>query len=462
MASSIESSLKRPREGSLELPQDEKDDLIDRQPISASKEVNKIVKKKEKNKKSKLDDDPQFHEEQTILDPKYNETDYYYDSYLQKVYPYFYVYKARCKGRWIGRKLTEIMNSEFRLMREETLEEKIKTGQIRINGNIVDTDYVFKSQDQLTSRVHRHELPILAAEIPIIYQDDDLLVVNKPPSLPVHPCGRYRFNTCLAMLYKQYGFTNLHVIHRLDRLTSGVLMFGKNHSTAVKFSRAIVDRTVEKNYLCRVVGNFPDGEVTVDQPLHILCKKVGISIVKSTGKPSLTVFKKLGYNGKSSLVMCSPKTGRTHQIRVHLQYLGYPIVNDPFYNSFAFGSKKGKEGDYDGLSEEQLITALRQEHQIECYISEDRNGPLVDQRVIDISQKEMSIAFLGPSFQAKKGHFDSSKVTVDSGCEECRINYIDPQPSSLMLFLHAYSYSGDGFFYQTELPFWAQTGFDSL
>lgn len=449
MAESVE-RLKRPRDETTDSP------------TKMKNQPELKAKTKVKKKRSKVDGEDEFHEEQAILDPKYNETDYYYDDYLQKVYPYYYIYKARCKGRWIGRKLTEIMNTEFRLMRQEVLESKIKSGQILINGKVVDIDYIFKSHDQLTSRVHRHELPILAADIPIVHQDDDLLVVNKPPSLPVHPCGRYRFNSCLAMLYKQYGFTNLHVIHRLDRLTSGILMFGKNHNTAVKFSQAIVSRNVQKDYLCRVSGNFPDGEIEVDQPLHILCKKVGISVVKSTGKPSLTVFKKLGYNGKSSLVLCSPKTGRTHQIRVHLQYLGYPIVNDPFYNSFAFGSKKGKGGDYDGQSDEQLITALRQEHQIECYISKDSGEPIVDQRIIDPQQRELSIAFLGPSFQAKKGNFDPSRVTFEPDCEECRINYIDPQPSSLMLFLHAYKYSGEDFSYQTDLPFWAQTGFDTL
>lgn len=414
-----------------------------------------------KRRKNKHKND-EFDEEQKILDPKYNETDYYYDGYLQKVYPYYYIYKARCKGRWIGRKLTEVMNTEFRLMREEMLQEKLSCGDIRINGNIVTTDYVFKGQDQLTSRVHRHELPILAADIAIVHQDDNLLVINKPPSLPIHPCGRYRFNSCLAMLYKQYGFSNLHVVHRLDRLTSGVVIFAKNHETAVKYSRAIADRSMHKDYLCRVIGNFPDGEITVDQPLQILCKKVGISVIRSTGKESVTVFKKLGFNGKSSLVLCTPKHGRTHQIRVHLQYLGYPIVNDPFYNSFAFGREKGKGGNYDGQSDEDLIKALRQEHQIESWINDDLSEPIVDQRILDAQQRDLSIAYLGPSYQAKKGHFDASRVIFDSKCEECRLNYIDPQPSSLMLFLHALKYSGEGFSFQTELPFWAQTGFDTL
>lgn len=93
--------------------------------------------------------------------------------------------------------------------------------------------------------------------------------------------------------------------------------------------------------------------VECDQPLETLAHRIGLCIVSASGKLSKTIFERLNYNGKSSTVLCKPMTGRMHQIRVHLQYLGYPIVNDSFYNTTAFGPEKGKLGQY-GKSLEQV------------------------------------------------------------------------------------------------------------
>ena len=91
-------------------------------------------------------------------------------------------------------------------------------------------------------------------------------------------------------------------------------------------------------------------EIVVDKPLLRISAKIGAHIIHETGKESLTVFNKISSDGQTSIIRCFPKTGRTHQIRVHLQYLGFPIVNDSSYNSYAFGPAKGKNGDY-GVSD---------------------------------------------------------------------------------------------------------------
>ena len=147
---------------------------------------------------------------------------------------------------------------------------------------IVSSDYIIKNGDSMQSKIHRHEMPVLAQRIRIIHEDDEYLVIDKPPSLPVHPCGRYRFNSVIAILYKEHGYRGLHVIHRLDRPTSGVLMFAKNPEKAKTLSKNSADREVKKEYLCRVDGDFPEEEIIVDQPLFQLCHKVGINIVRST------------------------------------------------------------------------------------------------------------------------------------------------------------------------------------
>lgn len=96
-------------------------------------------------------------------------------------------------------------------------------------------------------------------------------------------------------------------------------------------------------------------EVTVDQPILQMTKKIGVCIISPKGKESSTTFKKLSFNGTSSLVHCFPKSGRMHQIRLHLQYLGHPIINDPLYNSFAFGPEKGKGARYGKTMDEVRV-----------------------------------------------------------------------------------------------------------
>lgn len=100
--------------------------------------------------------------------------------------------------------------------------------------------------------------------------------------------------------------------------------------------------------------NFSE-EITCNEPIELISPKIGISYVSPNGRECTTTFKKLNYNGKTSTVLCKPLTGRMHQIRVHLQYLGFPITNDCFYNNHIFGPKKGKLGDYGGKTKEEVL-----------------------------------------------------------------------------------------------------------
>jgi len=285
---------------------------------------------------------------------KYEETEYYFEGYLRKVYPYYYNYNAWCKGRWLGCKIYDVIKKEFRALPEKALLERFETGQTLVNGERVTADYILKNNDFISSKVHRHEIAVLACKIQVLHEDNDFVVVDKPPSMPVHACGRYRYNSVLAILYKDYGYADLRICHRLDRLTSGILMFAKTQAAANRMSRAITDRFVHKEYLARVEGDFPDGDIVCEQPVLPLSHKIGVCIVDKEGKECRTEFKRVSSFGDgTSLVQCFPKTGRMHQIRLHLQYLGYPIVNDPLYNSNSFGKDKGKNGNY-GLTKEEV------------------------------------------------------------------------------------------------------------
>ncbi|XP_070574843.1 pseudouridylate synthase RPUSD2-like [Ptychodera flava] len=291
----------------------------------------------------------------------YNETSYYMDNGLRKVYPYYYTFSTHCKGRWVGITLHEVFRREFRSESPEYYAAAINSGMITVNGRKASLDYVMKNNDFMRSRVHRHEPPVTGKAINIIECNQDILVINKPASIPVHPSGRYRHNTIMFLLGKELNFRNLHTIHRLDRLTSGLLMFARTLEMSQKLDSLVRGRELRKTYVSRVRGEFPSEPVVCSEPILTMSHKIGVCRVSPDGKPCKTEFYRISYNGSSSVVRCIPHTGRMHQIRVHLQYLGYPIINDPLYTSSAWGPDTAKGGVVNKTTEE-ILAALIENH----------------------------------------------------------------------------------------------------
>ncbi|XP_047987735.1 RNA pseudouridylate synthase domain-containing protein 2-like isoform X2 [Leguminivora glycinivorella] len=330
-------------------------------------DINKDLKKAKLETKALKAKRPGF------TDDRYNETSYYIENGLRKVYPYYFTFTTFTKGRWVGEKILDVFAREFRAHPAAEYERCIRAGTLTVNYERVDPDYRLKHNDLLANVVHRHETPVLACPLRIIHADDELLVLDKPCSLPVHPCGRYRHNTVVFILAKEYNLKNLRTIHRLDRLTSGLLLFGRSPKKARQMEHQIRNRQVQKEYVCRVDGEFPEEEIECQEAIEVVSYKIGVCKVSAKGKDCSTVFKRLGYNPRSntSVVLCRPKTGRMHQIRVHLQYLGYPVVNDPLYNHPVFGPLRGKGGDTGGKTDEQLVRDLIAIHNAENWLGVD-------------------------------------------------------------------------------------------
>nr|CAB3265780.1 RNA pseudouridylate synthase domain-containing protein 2 [Phallusia mammillata] len=277
------------------------------------------------------------------------DSEYYFENGFRKVKPYFFDFNTFCKGRWVGRTLGEIYRAEFRLHPYDYYEKLRQQGRILLNLEPAESlDIKFKDNDMLTSRIHRHEGPVLDTPIEIIEDSSKFLVVDKPSSIPIHPCGRYRMNSLTFLLQKEYGYKQLSGCYRLDRPTSGLVMFAKTIHIAGQVHQLIQQRKVEKEYLCKVVGQFPESTVECRQPVVNFNEKLGFHVAwdveDGKSKDAWTVFERLSTDGNTSIVICRPKTGRTHQIRVHLQYLGYPIVNDPVYNHKAWGPERFQHG----------------------------------------------------------------------------------------------------------------------
>jgi 16S rRNA U516 pseudouridylate synthase RsuA-like enzyme len=135
----------------------------------------------------------------------------------------------------------------------------VEKGHVRINGQIVVHKYRFKNNDAMLHRTHRHE-PSIAGKVEFVGHTDTLLAVCKPPSIPVHPCGAYRFNSLMYIMAKEPMIKDqpvLYLVHRLDRVTSGLVVLAKSKESAQILSKEIRDKSTQKTYLARVKGKFP-------------------------------------------------------------------------------------------------------------------------------------------------------------------------------------------------------------
>ncbi|KAK9711854.1 hypothetical protein K7432_007527 [Basidiobolus ranarum] len=258
---------------------------------------------------------------------------YYFENGFRKVKPYGFTYLVRTKAKWFDKTLPEVMCSGLsNKYTTETVSWAMNVGRITVNDTVVSPEYKLKLGDNITSHdIHRHEPAIPHREIKFIHQESNFVVVDKPHGMPVHPNGTYNYNTLLRILQKENNLSPLmNPIHRLDGLTAGVLILGKLSGDKT-LQKTFTENVSEKEYVCRVQGRFPDQEVLCEAPIDVQ-KFPFRSVVSELGKPSVTKFNRISFDGISSVVSCKLQTGRMHQIRVHLAFLGYPIANDPLYN----------------------------------------------------------------------------------------------------------------------------------
>lgn len=219
-------------------------------------------------------------------------------------------------------------------------------GSILVNGVAVKSSYKIKPLDQISIVMPypRREVEIIAEDIPLVipYEDDDLLIVDKPPGLVVHPGhGNYSGTLVNALTFHlrdlplfQEGDMRAGLVHRIDKNTSGLLVVAKNERSHMKLAKQFFDHTIERRYVALVWGNFEQDEGTVTGNIGRSVRdrlKMCVFADGSDGKHAVTHYKVIKRYGYVTLIECRLETGRTHQIRVHMEYLGHPMFNDERY-----------------------------------------------------------------------------------------------------------------------------------
>ena len=165
------------------------------------------------------------------------------------------------KKRWWDENLLEVFAREFVAYPRPYYINAIAEGKITVNGKKVSTEYQIKNGDAIIHHKIRTETPVFNTPIEIIHEDDSLIVVNKPPSMPVHPCGNFKYNTLSEIMRLEMGYQDLKPAHRLDRQTSGIVFFARTNTEAEKFRiRFTEDKETRKVYFARVRGKMEIGK----------------------------------------------------------------------------------------------------------------------------------------------------------------------------------------------------------
>lgn len=249
--------------------------------------------------------------------------------------------------KYLSEQLNDVSRSQIQLW--------IEDGHVEINGNKVKTNYKLSAGDAITVRIPEASVvEIVPEDIPldIYFEDRDVIVVNKPRGLVVHPAPGHASGTLVnALMFHCQDLSGINgelrpgIVHRIDKDTSGLLMAAKNDLAHASLAAQLKEHSVTRKYLALVHGNVSHDQGTIDAPIgRDQADRKMFTVTERGSKHAVTHFQVVERFGDYTLVELKLETGRTHQIRVHMKFIGHPLVGDPLY-----GRSKGLKMDGQAL-----------------------------------------------------------------------------------------------------------------
>lgn len=236
-----------------------------------------------------------------------------------------------------GKRLDVVAHSFLGTLSRSAVQKLIDDGKILVNNKHERTSYKAKEGDTISIDYTPADMMIPEIKLPVLYEDDDCIVIHKPVGVLSHSKGAFNPEATVASFIskKVSGLDGdrAGIVHRLDRATSGVMICAKNPEALSWLQKQFSQRKTKKTYVAVISGTINPTEAIIDMPIERDPRAPKQFRVGSSGKPAQTAYKVTKTNGTYSLLELKPVTGRTHQIRVHLKQIKHPIVGDPLYGN---------------------------------------------------------------------------------------------------------------------------------
>ncbi|KAI5958397.1 hypothetical protein CANMA_004241 [Candida margitis] len=383
-------------------------------------------------------------------------------------------YQTHSKQRWVGRTLVETYINDFGEPLEGIVKD-IQHGNLYIVSNVgtslpseslkgldILSQRKVESKDVIHHLKHKHEPAIpWSSKISVVFENDEIIVVDKPSGVPTHPSGNYMFNSLSEIVKEMYGFDSIWTCHRLDKVTSGVLILCKSRESAIKFSNLLQDKKnrVKKVYLARVKGEFPPGEQVYNCPVFAVNMNGYLQPgdLENVQADTTTVFERMVYSQElnESIVKCQPISGKFHQIRIHLRNLGYPISNDHFYNPIEASKTYFAKSNLETLLYKMLFQRYPQFKDMAPPGSPISAPKTLD--LLNIINWNSDSKIKEQLIELKQSHSMDLKSRKSTTCEECgRPLFDEDHVTHFSIYLHAWRFEYDDKCFKTKLPPWTQ------
>lgn len=231
--------------------------------------------------------------------------------------------------------LTEVMDES-----RSQITKMIKNGEVLVNGKKVKAGFLVKTGDEVIVNHFEEDSDIIPEkmDLDIVYEDEDVIVVNKANGIVVHPAAGNMHHTLVNGLLYHTSLSDVNgeerpgIVHRIDAYTTGLLMVAKNNKAHKILAKELEEKKTTRKYVALVWGEITNDSGTIDAPIGRSSNDRKKMTVRADGKPAVTHFKVLKRYKRATLIELKLETGRTHQIRVHMAYIGHPVVNDNVYS----------------------------------------------------------------------------------------------------------------------------------